>query len=133
MAKENEESFTVNINGSKTGTNYAGKFRARVWLSFGEELARDNLRRSLLGPATGTPAPGVVNVADVLSDLGIRIIEGPSWWQESNGGANILDSEVISELWDKCMDIPTKAMEALKEKAAAAKTNLASIDPNVVK
>jgi len=128
----NEETFTINVTGAKTGTNYAGTFTVKRWLSFGEELSRDNLRRSLLGPATGAVPSGVVNVAEILADLGIRIVKGPSWWQESQGGTTILDSEVVSELWDKTMDVPTKAMEELKKKAEVAKASVATQDPNAV-
>jgi hypothetical protein len=132
MANSNEETFTINVTGLKTGENYAGKFRVYRWLSFGQELQRDNLRRQLLGPAAGTPSDGVVNVADILSDLGVRIIEGPSWWMESQGGTTILDAEVVSELWKQVMAVPNKAMEELKKKAESAKTNVAAQNADVV-
>ena len=128
----NTDTFIMNVTGAKTGINYAGKFTVKVWLSFGDELQKDNLRRSLLGPAAGTPADGVVNVADILSDLGVRIIEGPSWWTESQGGTTVLDSEAISELWKKTMDVPTKAMEALKKTAEVAKVNVAAQETDAV-
>ena len=128
----NTDTFTINVTGTKTGQNYAGKFTVKVWLSFGDELNRDGLRRSLLGPAAGTPADGVVNVAEVLSDLGIRIVEGPSWWQESQGGTTILDAEVISELWKQTMAVPTKAMEALKKTAETSKVNVAAQETDAV-
>ena len=128
----NTDTFTINVTGTKTGQNYAGKFTVKVWLSFGDELNRDGLRRSLLGPAAGTPADGVVNVAEVLSDLGIRIVEGPSWWQESQGGTTILDAEVISELWKQTMAVPTKAMEALKKTAETSKVNVATQETDAV-
>jgi hypothetical protein len=123
----NEDSFTINVTGTKTGTNYAGKFTAKIYLSFADELARDNLRRFLLGPSPGVPTERIANMADLLSEVAVRVNEGPSWFIDSDRGQTLKD-EPLQAIYKECIAVSQKPIEEMKAKAAEAKKNLAAQD-----
>jgi hypothetical protein len=128
----NEETFTINVDGSKTATNYSGKFTAIKFLSFADELAIDALRRSLLSNAVGIPTERIANAAELLANVGIRVTEGPSWFMDADRGVTLKDDEPLAELYSKCLEVSKKALDAVKTKAEEAKKNLTKQDSNEV-
>ena len=122
----NEDSFTIDVNGSKTGKNYAGTFNCKLFLSFNDELTRDNLRRFLLGPSAGEPTVRVANMADLLSEVGVRVTDGPSWFLDSGRGQNLFDDEPLAEIYKKCIEASEKPLKEMQKKAEEAKKNLAA-------
>lgn len=123
--ENNQESFTVNVTGSKTGRNYSGQLSAKQFLSFNDELQIDNLRRKLLGDAPGVPTERAANEAELLANVGVRVTDAPSWFVDTNGLVTALDDEPLSEVYKQCVAVTQKAMDAVKKKAEDAKTNLA--------
>jgi hypothetical protein len=67
------------------------------------------------------PTPGLAAIATALSSMRVRIESGPSWWVDTEYGANIIDQNVIAELYNKCMDMEQKWKDELKASAEAAK------------
>lgn len=113
----NEKSFTVSIEGNVTGEKWPGTFKVKVMFSHRDYLARDRIKRDLLGAEPGIPSPDALRTAEVFAELGIRIIDAPKWWTESNNGVDLFDANVIVEIYEKAL---AAEKEYLKEKAAAA-------------
>jgi hypothetical protein len=113
-------SFTVDVVGERTKDRKVGKFTVKKRLSFRDQLNRDNLRRELLGPAAGQPSPRAISASNIFSELGVRIVEAPSWWTDNNSGMDLEDDKVVGEVYDRTMDIEEedkKASEKDGEKA----------------
>lgn len=123
---DNEDSFNIDVTGSKTGKNYVGQFKAIKFLSFNNELQIDALRRQLLGNAVGTPTERAANEAELLANVGIRVTDGPSWFNDTNGLLNCFDDEPLSSVYSQCVAVTNKAMDAVKKKAEDAKKSLAA-------
>lgn len=116
----NHESFTIDVTGETTGDRKVGKFTAKKRLSFRDQLARDNLRRELLGPAVGQPLPRAMSAANIFSELGVRLVEAPSWWNDNDNGMGLEDDKVVATIFDKVMEIEEKALKALSKEAEKA-------------
>lgn len=122
----NEDSFNVDVTGSKTGTNYKGPFKAKIWLSFQDELNIDAIRRQLLGNALPGAPERVANEAELLANIAVRVTDGPSWFTDTNGLLHsTFDDEPLQEVYKQCVAVTAKAMDAVKKKAEDAKKNLA--------
>lgn len=119
------EKFNINIDGDKTGTQWHGEFEAKVFLSHRDELRRDALRRQYLGDVAPQYASSrQSNQADVFSELAVRIITAPTWWNENGGGMDMIDDNVVGKVYDAVMGLEKKAMDDIKKKTEDAKKTL---------
>ncbi len=126
----NHESFTIDVTGDQTGDRKVGKFTVKKRLSFKDQLARDNHRRELLGPAVGTPLPRALSAANIFSELLVRITEAPSWWTDNDNGMNLEDDKVVAQVYDKAMEVEERALKALSKEAEKAIDDLKSAAEN---
>jgi hypothetical protein len=95
-------------------------------LSYRDILTRDQRRRDLLGGTNPEFAtPDALESAEILSELSVRVIEGPSWWKTSNGGIDLVDTTPLNSLYIQIMKDEVEALEAMKKKAEANKADLA--------
>lgn len=79
------------------------------------ELEKTRLKADTLNPTAGLEA-----LAQVMSHLRVRIINGPEWWKQSEGGLNIMDENVIVELYDKCLEQELAWVSEVKDKGQKA-------------
>jgi hypothetical protein len=121
----NSEDFVVQLVGDTTGTDWTGKFTAKKRLSFNDQLRRDLLRRQMLGTAEAKPSDRAASMADVFSELMVRLVTSPSWWTDNDEGRELSDENVIVEVYKKALEVEQKALEALQKKATEAKEDLA--------
>lgn len=132
---EHVTSFTVNLVGDTTQEQWTGVFKCKTRLSHRDHLTRDRVHRDLLGPnverrveADGTVVtnvtPRAASIAEVFSQLAIRIVDAPSWWKEMDGGMGLSDDNVVSKVYEEAIKAESDVIQALKEKAKAAKKEL---------
>lgn len=116
---KNEKTFTVDITGETTGQQYQGEFTVVCVLNMLKrrqlELEKTRLKADTLNPTAGLEA-----LAQVMSHLRVRIINGPEWWKQSEGGLNIMDENVIVELYDKCLEQELAWVSEVKDKGQKA-------------
>lgn len=126
MIKKYEHTFAINTIGEDTGDVYVGKFTCRTRLTHGERLTQDAIRRQLLGaqPAGVVIGERAANTAEILSALQTRITDAPSWWNNSNGGVDLCDDNLIIELYTTIMKAEVDAKNELKKTAEEAKSEL---------
>lgn len=116
--------FTINIKGEKTGQQWVGDFTVKTFLSHREDLIRGVKFRELLGPNPAAADSYSVNVADTFADLAVRVVKAPTFWVESNGGIDLIDSNVISEVHKQTMAVELEALKKLQAEGEKAKGEL---------
>ncbi len=125
MADPVGQFFEIHVVGDETGETFTGRFWAKEKLSQADILAIDARRRELLGP-NGAEAPlDIFNRATVLSELTYRISGSPDWWKTSFNGLNLVDDNVIMEVYEKAKKVREDWLAAQKEKGEKARAALA--------
>lgn len=123
--KKFEDSFQVSVTGEVTGEAFKGVFKVRTRLSFKDALARDSVRRNLLGSVPEAASERANSIADVFSELAVRITDAPSWWTNSDGGLELADDNIVAAVYKATMNA---GKSAAKEEADKAAANLKELD-----
>lgn len=92
---KSEVQANVNVKGETSGNTYTGIFTAKTKLSYREIIAKDAMRRQILGPDPKNALADVWEHASLSSYLQVHLIDAPDWWKQSNGG---LDGVVGTDL-----------------------------------
>ena len=116
---KNESSFTLDYIGETTGQKYDGTFTVRTALTMGQKHILELEKSKLLADFIN-PTQELAGIALILSNLRVKIISAPSWWDQSSGGLSIMDEDVLVELYKKTIEKEIEWREALKNKGAKA-------------
>ena len=115
----------VSIIGKTTGEQFTGDFKIKTLLSYAEQLAEDRMRREYLsGPAEVPPGGNAVQIANLFAAIGVRAIETPTWWKESNNGLDLFDSNVVADVYEEMAKAVAAQTKELQDAAAEAKKKL---------
>ena len=125
MADPVGQFFEVHIVGDETGEVFPGKFWAKEKLSQADILAIDARRRELLGPNSAEAPLDIYNRATILAELAYRITGAPDWWKVSFNGLNLVDDNVVMEVYEKAKKVREDWLAAQKEKGEKARAALA--------
>ena len=106
-----EHTFTIKIKGNDTGKIYEGTFTYK----------RPNLRKnSEISKTAAILNGGIVNLDEdtkllheVLATLKHTIISAPDWWEKSDCGYELYDSNVVFGLYQDCMSFEKKFAESI--------------------
>lgn len=115
MSNEKHEAFEVNLVGNISGQTWIGKFRAKPCLTWRDRINIDRTYRELVGGTGNTDDVGVAAMAKIVSQLSFRLTETPQWWKEAQGGLDLIDSNVIEEVFQKAKDIEEQYYKKLEE------------------
>jgi len=91
--------ITIDVVGQRTGNPYTGKFLIKTILTRRENFIADERRRMIVGTNPLGVAPSLNGEAYMLGQLFVRIMDGPKWWKDSDGGLELEDENVIGELY----------------------------------
>src|ERR1700722_18200529 len=96
-----EVEFLFETTGDLTGESYVGKFSARPILTFLQKSVADLERRNFLGnpQINESVDENTAATAFILSQLKVRLVKGPTWYQETNFLKDLLDENVAIELY----------------------------------
>lgn len=138
MSQANEPvGFSINLIGDFTGDKWFGKFEAKVALSHRDRLTRDRLRREYLGSKSEDASDEARATAVVFSELHVRLTKWPEWWVGADGGMELKDLNLISEIYRAALKVENDYIAELSEKSEAAKkvieTKAAELDPDKAK
>lgn len=114
----NDVPFSISLIGETSDEKWVGDFRAKRTLSHRDQLRRDQIRRELLGASGGPPTERAMSIAMVLSEVAVRITKAPKWWAEKAEGLDLVDDNVVAEVYDHVMRVEREAVEEKKAKAA---------------
>lgn len=99
---------------SELGKRYEGRFTALSILDMGQKHKLELEKTRLLGNYPN-PTDGLVGIAVVIANLRVKIVDGPDWWKQSNGGMGILDEDALMNLFTKVDALEAEWRTKLKE------------------
>lgn len=113
--------------GLTTRTLYEGSFTVRAVLDSGRELAAGRAYRQLLGPNPQHATDRESNLAFALSQLQLRVIKAPLWWEAPPGqdvrGA-ILDDNILLKVLDMAIMADEQYRKQISEESKELFQNL---------
>ncbi len=124
-----EEEFTIDVNGENTGENFRGKFQVKTRLSHNDHLRRDRVRRALLGDVQGAPDLRAESCAEVFSQLAVRLLDAPDWWNRADNGQELFDDAPVKAVYDRAIKAEFDEVKRATDKGEEAKKDLAALAP----
>jgi hypothetical protein len=128
----NEYTFAFKCVGEKTKQVYEGQFTVKCILS-NQEIVEVGLRIDTYNRGSKTLPQGVQLLNRAMAELEIRTLKSPSWWKDSDAGRDLLDTNLIYELFNKAIDGEriyderiAEATQSAEEKAEASASTQAS-------
>lgn len=120
---DNSATFTVRVIGEVSQEEYVGEFSCVCVPTAGARNAiiREELR--ITGDYENVPGELLVRGRWIANCRG-RITSGPIWWKESRGGEDLMDDNVLKEVYDKALEAESKWREEVKQKAEALRQPL---------
>ena len=112
----NEYTFMLSTKGESTGMKYEGAFKVKCLLTTTEKvdigLRLDAYNR---GSKTVPQSTAILNAT--LAELDIRVMESPSFWKDSDSGRQLLDTNIIFEVFKLSTEAEEDFRKRLKEKS----------------
>ena len=115
-----ERTFQFESVGNDTGRKYEGKFTVKTILKIREKHQLE-LEKTILQADTKSPTAGLRGISNVLAELRVRVVDGPEWWKQSEGGADLDDENVLLDLYDKTLEQEAEWRKDLKEMTKTVK------------
>lgn len=113
---KNEASFDFEHIGELTGKKYEGQFTCKCILSLADkrvlEIEKSRITADLMNPTGDLSALGTV-----IANLRVRVLDAPDWFRQAIQNLEILDEEVIFEIYGKCLGKAEEWRKKIKEKA----------------
>jgi hypothetical protein len=128
MAKVAETfSFSISERGDSTGETYNWAFTAKRRLSIRDQINKDSTRRLLVGERMQDATSATMMNAEILSLLSVSITESPKDWQETNGGLDFYDDNVLFKIYETIVKEQTAATKATEKSGDEAKVKLGKV------
>ena len=116
----NDEAFTVSIVGEETKEKWFGEFRALRRLSHRQQMERDRIRRGLLGDLPQYASARTMEQAIIFADLAVSVTKSPKWWAETGQGQDLVDDNVLREVWKGVQKVQGNVLEEEKKETEEA-------------
>lgn len=113
---KNIKSFIFESTGDTTAKKYDGEFKVKCTLNMMDKRLLE-IEKCAIRADIKNPTGELVAYATILATLRIRIEDSPEWWKQSNGGYDLLDENIIVDLFDKVMEKETEWREELQKQA----------------
>jgi hypothetical protein len=94
--------FKIQVKGSESGVNWVGDFKYRR-PALGARTRIDVMRARLSGDLESLD-PQVILFNEAIAHLRFTLEEYPDWWKETGFGIDLYDGNVVSEVFNRCMD-----------------------------
>ena len=127
---KNEKNFDLKTKGETTSVSYEGRFKCKCILDISGKHSLE-LEKTRLMADYANPTNGLQGISLTIATLRAKLVEWPSWWDDSNYGLNILDENVILEIFDQVEDAEIKWRLDLREQADAARAAEQAKTPDV--
>lgn len=113
---KNERSFDIDVIGDATGVQYKGTFTAKCILNMAGRHAME-LEKTRLMSDYANPSAGLAGISITLATIRAKVIEGPAWWKDSDGGSTIIDDNVLIYIYDEIAKLESAWRKELKKAA----------------
>ena len=94
--------FKIAVKGAETQHDWVGKFKYQR-PTLGDRSRIDAMRARLSGDLE-TLTGEVHDFISAVSHLRFTLTEYPDWWQELSFGLDMHDGNVVSEIYNRCLD-----------------------------
>ena len=101
----NEHTFEISLFGDNTNQKFEGKFTYKR-PTIGMQVDIQKTIGRMNGDLSTLPIQSVEDISNynfILSTLKHCIVEAPKWFTNANNGLDLYDSNVIKEVFEKCM------------------------------
>lgn len=102
-APPTEKQFSISIQGSLSKRPYQGDFVCKIPNQKERSQAR-RFQASLDGPNALNLDVATLNLHYMVSHLRFSLKNSPEWWRNSDFGFELLDYNVIQEVYDKVLE-----------------------------
>ena len=113
---KNESSFDFSHTGELYGKKYEGQFTVKCILNIADKRNLE-IEKSRLTADLSNPTDNLSALGSVIANLRVRVVSAPDWFNQAIFTLDILDEEVIFELYSKCLDKSQEWRESIKAKA----------------
>lgn len=117
---KNEKSFFFSKEGEITGHKYEGQFNVKCVLSVADKRALE-IEQSRLSMDLLNPTDNLVAISRVVANLRVRVLGAPDWFDQIIGNLDILDDNIIFELYGESLDRAAEWRDDLKKKSQPEK------------
>lgn len=120
---KNEKSFLFSKEGEITGHKYDGQFTVKCVLTLADKRILELEQSRLMGDM-GNPSDNLKIIAKVIANLRVRIIDAPDWFEQIISNLDIIDENIIFELYGECLKISNDWIEEVRGKAEEKQKSL---------
>lgn len=134
--KNGTATFTIdNLIGINTNEMYLGDFTVKTFLTFEDRARAERIKLSILGPHAALANEMTQNIAWSLSQLEVRVLRCPPWWNATNSpvrGNHLSDDNLLATLVDMALmaqDLYQKEIRAnIKKKLTEVKEQIETME-----
>jgi hypothetical protein len=120
---KNEKSFLFNHTGELTGRKYEGTFTVKCVLNMADkrrlEIEKSSISADLMNPTNNLSA-----IATVVANLRVRVVNSPDWFKQSIQTLDLLDEDVIFEIYSQCLNKSEEWITEVKKSSVGDQGNL---------
>ena len=113
---KNEKSFLFDHIGELTGRKYEGTFTVKCILNTAEKRILE-IEKSALTADLSNPTGNLSALSTVIGNLRVRVLKSPDWFKQSIATLDLLDEEVLFELYGKALDLEEEWIKEVKGEA----------------
>lgn len=113
---KNQKTFTIDAVGEDTFVPYKGEFTVKCVLNMSGKHALE-LEKTRLMADYANPSSGLRGIAVSLATVRAKIVKAPDWWTELNAASDLLDENIIIDIFEQCIKAETEWREKVKELA----------------
>ena len=126
---KNEKTFTIDGIGETTGQKYFGNFTTICILNVGQKHQLE-IERSRLSADLAYPSDRLRGFSLILATLNVKLIKKPDWWNDSFGGLDLLDENIVMDVYDKIVEAENEWREAVQKEGKKSQKILSEKDEN---
>jgi hypothetical protein len=120
----NQQSFSISTVGTDTGNTYEGDFVLIRFLSSRQHFLQDQLYRQYLGGDPQFSSSFARERAEILSEINAYCVKFPDFWSKSGQGVDLVDNNVLIEVYASMNKVYAEIAETRKAKVEAASKKL---------
>lgn len=111
---KNEKTFMFSKIGETTGIKYEGQFVVKCALSLADKRLIE-IEKSRLSADLTNPSGNLDAISRVIANLRVRIISGPEWYNQQVSTMNILDEEIVFDVYGESLKASEEWIKELKK------------------
>ena len=111
---KNESSFYFKHEGKLTRRMYDGEFKVKCLLTVADQRVLE-IEKSQLTVDLSNPTENLSAIGSIVANLRVRVIGSPDWFKQAIRSLDLLDEEVLFEIYSKCIDAESEWLERIRE------------------